>query len=152
MLLSLSFGFASAVTKHNTSRSFINPGFKATRKLQGGEVPPCPEPTKTESKRQPHPTPFRRDVARYGLVLARATAGQDLPQEPLLDNAAMPRKAKCDTANRCLNKTTTKLVCLNSSQIHSSKTQEFRQMRGKSDLPSNISQQPTLFVLQSRNS
>lgn len=42
MLLLLSFGFASTVTKHNTLRSCINPGFKATRNLQGGEVPPVP--------------------------------------------------------------------------------------------------------------
>lgn len=87
----------------------------------------------------------------YDPVLRRATVGQDLSQEPLLDNAAVTRKAKCKTAN-LLKQTTTELVCLNSGQIQSSKTQEFRQMRGKSDLPSNISQQPTLFVLQSRNS
>lgn len=48
-------------------------------------------------------TSFRRNAVRYNPVLQRATAGQHLSQEPLLDNAAMPRKAKCNTANHCLN-------------------------------------------------
>lgn len=34
-------------------------------------------------------------MVRDGLILGRATAGQDLPQELLLDNAATPSKAEC---------------------------------------------------------
>lgn len=50
-----------------------------------------------------------------------------------------------------LKQTTAPLVCLNSSQIHSSHMRELREIRGKSDLPSHIFQQSRLFILQGRN-
>lgn len=60
--------------------------------------------TQTKSKQGPHLTSIRSNGVHYGLVLKRATVGLDLSQESVLDNAAVPRKAKCDTANHCLNK------------------------------------------------
>lgn len=103
MLFLLSFGFTSA-TSHYTSHNFIHLGFKATHELLRGEVSQYPISTKIKSKQGPHPTSIRSDGVHYSLMLKRATVGLDLSQEPLLDNAAVARKAKCDTANHCLNK------------------------------------------------
>lgn len=63
-----------------------------------------PVSTQTKSKQGPHLTSIRSNGIHYGLVLKRATVGLDLSQESVLNNAAVPRKAKCDTANHCLNK------------------------------------------------
>lgn len=82
----------SALVSHQQSPSTVPRAASPTQvskppnKLQGGKVPPCPVHTQIESKLGPHPTPFRKS------------------QEPLLDNAAVLRKAMCNTANHFLNK------------------------------------------------
>lgn len=84
--------FHIALTSTTPCAASSAQGSKPPTSCSVGRSPPCTVPTKIKSKQGPHPPCFRRDVVHSGLMLERAAAGQDLPQEPLSDNAAIPEK------------------------------------------------------------